>query len=174
MRSPRPTSPDPVHQPELARHAHFDQVADAHQQHRPPPLVHPLPAQRQCRGEVPGWLESSLFFIFCFVAFAGAIWVRSTFSSHCPLSPNQRHCSAKAIIFPLKKLGKLGIKPGAAGWEASLLPLCFAAPLLYILKPGMLLSWEQVHLPLVNRWLKKSILSHTIKCRKWHRVPRAV
>ena len=69
--------------------------------------------------------------IFCSTGLppARTRWFRSRFSSHCPLSSNQRHwlASATSIIFPLKKfwecwdsnLGLLG---------ASVLPLCYAAP----------------------------------------------
>ena len=52
-------------------------------------------------------------------------------SSHCSLSSDRCHwlTSATSIIFALKfLLGTFGIKTGAAGWEASMLPLCFATP----------------------------------------------
>ena len=57
-------------------------------------------------------------------------WVRSTFSSHYPLSSYQR-CwltSATSIIFLWKNSRMLGVKPWAAGWEASMLPQFNAAP----------------------------------------------
>ena len=90
-------------------------------------------------GSKPVWPDfvKTLFlskFVFCRTGLplARTRWVRSTFSSHCPLSSNQRRWLASAtwIIFPLKILGgMLGIEPWAAGWEASMLPLCYAATL---------------------------------------------
>ena len=58
-------------------------------------------------------------------------WVQSTFSSHCLLSSGQPHLltAATSIIFSSEFfLVMLGIKLGAAGWEANILPLCYAAP----------------------------------------------
>ena len=54
-------------------------------------------------------------------------WVRSSFSSLCPLSSNQcrrLNLSKNQNNF----LGILRIEPGATGWEARILPLCYAAP----------------------------------------------
>ena len=75
----------------------------------------------------------NLYMFFCRdgLPLARSRWVWSTFSSHCPLSSIQPHwlTSATSIFFPHKKISwTLGIKPGAAGWEASMLPLCYAVP----------------------------------------------
>ena len=44
--------------------------------------------------------------------------------SHRPLSSKQRYNNFSSEYF----LGMLWKEPGAAGWEASMLPLCYAAP----------------------------------------------
>ena len=57
---------------------------------------------------------------------ASTRWVQLILSSLCPLFKAVSSiipCSIK-IIFG----GKLRIRPGAAEWEASMLPLCYAAP----------------------------------------------
>ena len=81
-------------------------------------------------------------FTFCSTGLplARTRWVWSTFSRHSPLSSNQCHrwTSATLIIFPLKFFGSAGDWTRVAGWEASMLPLCYAAcPILILLLLSM-------------------------------------
>ena len=58
-------------------------------------------------------------------------WVRSSFESHCSLSSKQRRwlTSATSTIFSSENfLGTLGIKPGAAGLEASMINIVLWFP----------------------------------------------
>ena len=87
-------------------------------------------------------------------------WFWSTFSSHYPLSSNQRRwlTSATSIIFPLKNFR--GIEPGSNGWEVSMEPMCYVAPYrsmkFMVLAPGhflikLLLAFRKFGAP---RWSK--------------------
>ena len=77
-------------------------------------------------------VEISRYTIFCSasVPLASTRWVRMTFSSLClcsAVNKSQQHKKNSRE----KYSGTLRIKPGAAGWEARMLPLCYAAPLVH-------------------------------------------
>ena len=84
------------------------------------------------KATAPQLCCNTVFFVVVLFPLAWTRWVGSTFSSLCPLSSYQRPwfnlCNINNFSSE-KKLGRLRIKPGAAGWEASMLPLCYAAPL---------------------------------------------
>ena len=85
--------------------------------------IFPVPHSR-----LETWLsimtQNQALHIFCFTNLPQARirWVRSTFSSHCPLSSKQRCCcwlslASSTIIFSSEKnSGTLGIKRGVAGF----------------------------------------------------------
>ena len=88
---------------------------------------------RSCRTTFPQVAQT--FFCIPGLPLARTRWVRLTFSSHSPLSSKQ-HCwltSATSIIFHFNELrewweSNSELQPGAAGWEASMLPLSSSAP----------------------------------------------
>ena len=71
-------------------------------------------------------LQDSNFFCCTSLPLASTRWVQLTLSSLCPLFLAVQSINLSNI--KSKILGNARIVPGAAGWEASLIPRCHAAP----------------------------------------------
>ena len=93
------------------------------------------------RAIVLNYFTCSYFFSTC-LPLAGTRWVRSSFSSHCPLSSNQRHwlTSATSIIFPVNIFGECWESNPRLLGEKQVCYLCAMQPTLHLILLSLLPS----------------------------------